>query len=88
MQNVPLMNPATTYDYARRTYLKYLAVYRMLERCFRGMVHPQKRSDIAAILETVLVRLVQLRATIVKWARSCTSLTNTVSKIAAMSERF
>jgi hypothetical protein len=48
----------------------------------------QKRSDIAAILETVLVRLVQLRAHFTMVARSCTSLTNTVSKIAAMSERF
>lgn len=49
-------------------YLRYLTTYHKLERCFEGAVHPQKRIDIAALIEAVLSRIVQLRAIIVKWA--------------------
>ena len=44
---------AEAYEHARRTYLRYLAVFHRLERCYEGIVHPQKRQDVARMLETV-----------------------------------
>ena len=64
----PAMSAPAAYEHARRTYLRYLAVFHQLERCYEGIVHPQKRQDVARMLEGVLSRLCQLRAVIVKWA--------------------
>ena len=64
----PQMTAAAAYDYARRTYLRYLFAYHKLERCFEGVTHPQKRQDVARMLESVLVNLCKLRTIIVKWA--------------------
>jgi len=62
------MNAVQVYEYARRSYARYLFVYQRLERCYEGITHPQKRQDIARMLEVVLVKLCQLRSIIVKWA--------------------
>ena len=66
--SVPNMNVTQVYEYARRTYARYLFVYQRLERCYEGITHPQKRQDIARMLEIVLVKLCQLRSIVVKWA--------------------
>lgn len=48
-------------------YVKYLEIFRTLEACFDGIVHPQKRIDIKLIVELVMSRIVELKALLIKW---------------------
>jgi len=59
--------PAEAYEHFRTLYLKYLTVYQKLERCFEGMIHPQKRADVGRVIDSLLVRLVQIHHLLVKW---------------------
>lgn len=43
-------------------YIKYLQVFRKLEKCHDQIVHPQKRRDIRVTLDVVMARVVQLKA--------------------------
>ena len=64
----PAMTAPQAYEHARRSYLRYLLVFHTLERCFEGITHPQKRQDVARLLESVLAKLCQMRAIVAKWA--------------------
>jgi len=46
-------------------YIKYLQIYTKLEDCYDQMVHPQKRRSIKGILETVIIRILELRRQLV-----------------------
>lgn len=48
-------------------YVKYVQIFRALEECFDGMVHPQKRIDLKLILELVATRVLELKQLLVKW---------------------
>ena len=48
-------------------YVQYLQLYRNLEKCYHHMKHPQKRKDLKDILETIMVRLLQLKHAIIYW---------------------
>lgn len=63
----PELPPAEAFEHFRGLYLRYLRVFQDLNRCFEGMIHPQKRADVGRVIETVMVRLVQLRHALVKW---------------------
>ena len=39
-------------------YIKYLQIFRKLERCYDGMVHPQKRLAVLKVLELVMQSVV------------------------------
>ena len=64
----PAMTAPQAYEHARRSYLRYLLVMHTLERCFEGITHPQKRQDVARLLESVLAKLCQMRSIAAKWA--------------------
>lgn len=61
------MPAGDAFEHYRAMYIRYLQIFHKLERCYEGMLHPQKRADVAKILESVIARLVQLRHAIVKW---------------------
>ena len=42
-------------------YIKYLQIYEKLEDCYDQMIHPQKRRTIKEILETVLIRILEIK---------------------------
>lgn len=42
-------------------YIKYIQIFRKLERCYDSMVHPQKRRDVKKLLELVIVRVIELK---------------------------
>jgi hypothetical protein len=65
---IPDMKPADAYAHGRIMYLKYTGVYKKLERAYRGLVQPQKRAAVAATIEAVLTRMVQMHAIAVKYA--------------------
>ena len=44
-----------------RQYLKYVAVFRLIERCYHEMLQPQKRQFVKRLLEAVMFRLVELK---------------------------
>ena len=48
--------------------MRYLLAYHTLERCYEGVTHPQKRQDIARLLECVMAKLCTMRSIVVKWA--------------------
>eukprot|EP00397_Hematodinium_sp_SG-2012_P009376 GEMP01009459.1.p1 GENE.GEMP01009459.1~~GEMP01009459.1.p1 ORF type:complete len:837 (+),score=197.06 GEMP01009459.1:32-2542(+) len=41
--------------------IKYFQIYKKLEDCYDQMVHPQKRRSIKTVLESVIVRILELR---------------------------
>ena len=49
-------------------YIKYLQIFRKLERCYDGMVHPQKRLAVLKVLELVMQRVVELKHSLVKYS--------------------
>lgn len=42
-------------------YIKYMQIYDKLEDCYDQMIHPQKRRTIKEILETVLIRILEIK---------------------------
>eukprot|EP00392_Amoebophrya_sp_AT5.2_P012053 g12147.t1 len=42
-------------------YIKYLQIYKKLEDCYDQIIHPQKRRSIKEVLETVLVRILEVK---------------------------
>jgi hypothetical protein len=48
-------------------YVRYVQIMRKLEDCYDQIVHPQKRRDIKVALETVMARLVQVKAEVVRF---------------------
>jgi len=59
----------TGFEHSSLLYIKYMQIYRKLETCYDQMVHPQKRRDIRKILETVIVRILELKEELIKWNR-------------------
>ena len=43
-------------------YIKYVDIYRKLEDCYDQMVHPQKRADIKRIVESTMLRIVEIKS--------------------------
>ena len=48
-------------------YIKYVQIFRKLEECYDGMIHPQKRLQVKEVLELVIRRISELRNDLVKW---------------------
>eukprot|EP01038_Epipyxis_sp_PR26KG_P004068 gene4068-5812_t len=48
-------------------YIKYLQIFRKLEKCYDCMIHPQKRIAVKKVLELVIKRIIELRSDLVKW---------------------
>lgn len=48
-------------------YIKYIQIYKKLEGCYDGMIHPQKRIHVKSVLELVIRRIIELKADLVKW---------------------
>ncbi|CAD7971149.1 unnamed protein product [Amoebophrya sp. A120] len=46
-------------------YIKYLQIYKKLEDCYDQIIHPQKRRSIKEVLETVIVRLLEVKQQLV-----------------------
>ena len=44
-----------------------MTIFRKMEECYEGTVHPQKRMEIKKILDIVMVRVVELKHQLVKW---------------------
>lgn len=55
------------FHHYRGLYIRYLKIYQKLERCYEGMIHPQKRQQVKTIIEALLVRLLIIRSVLVKW---------------------
>jgi len=58
---------AQTFQHLACLYIKYLQIFRRLERCYDGMVHPQKRLAVLKVLELVMRRVVELKHSLVKY---------------------
>ena len=48
-------------------YIKYIQIFRKLEECYDGMIHPQKRIEVKKVLELVIRRVTELKNDLVKW---------------------
>ena len=48
-------------------YIKYIQIFRKLEECYDGMIHPQKRMEVKSVLELVIRRVTELKNDLVKW---------------------
>jgi hypothetical protein len=46
-------------------YIKYIDIYRKLEECYDQMVHPQKRRDIKQVLESTMLRICEIKHSLV-----------------------
>lgn len=42
-------------------YIKYVQIFKRLEECYDGMVHPQKRSDVKRVLQYTIRRIIELK---------------------------
>lgn len=40
---------------------RYIQIYKKLEDCYDQMTHPQKRRSIKEVLETVLIRILEIK---------------------------
>jgi hypothetical protein len=58
---------AQTFQHLACLYIKYLQIFRRLEQCYDGMVHPQKRLAVLKVLELVMRRVVELKHSLVKY---------------------
>ena len=67
MQAITAASGAEAFVHFKTLYVRYVLIYRKLCAAAEGVVHVQKRADIAAITEAVAARLVQLRHVLVKW---------------------
>merc|ERR1719253_174442 len=51
----------TGFEHHSLLYIKYMQIYKKLEQCYDQMVHPQKRVCIRKMLETTVIRMLQLK---------------------------
>ena len=58
---LPEKNRNVLYNRVCKIYLRYIAVARRLEECYRQMVYVQKRKDIATLMKALLGRIVELK---------------------------
>ena len=48
-------------------YIKYIEIFRKLEKCYDCMIHPQKRIHVKRVVELVIRRIIELKLDLVKW---------------------
>lgn len=48
-------------------YIKYIEIFRRLEKCYDCMIHPQKRIHVKKVVEFVIRRIIELKMDLVKW---------------------
>ena len=63
----PPKNIIQAFQHFACLYIKYMQIFEKLEACYDGMVHPQKRDDVLAVLELVIRRIIELKHALVKW---------------------
>ena len=61
------VTPLEAFQHFACLYIKYMQIFRKLEECYHGMVHPQKRIDVKLVLQRVMAHVVQLKLQLVKW---------------------
>lgn len=61
------VTPLEAFQHFACLYIKYMQIFRKLEECYHGMVHPQKRIDVKLVLTRVMAHVVQLKLQLVKW---------------------
>jgi len=59
--------PLEAFQHFACLYIKYLQIFRKLEECYHGMVHPQKRIDVKRILKLVMTHTLEQKLLLVKW---------------------
>lgn len=57
----PQANITEAFQHFACLYIKYLQIYKKLEDCYDGMVHPQKRIDVKTVLQYVIKRIIELK---------------------------
>lgn len=57
--------PLRTFQHYACLYIKYIDIFRKLEECYDQIVHPQKRILLRTILEANIIRMCELRETLV-----------------------
>lgn len=61
MQNIDAWQNEDIFNHLAQLYIKYIDIYRKLEKCYDQIVHPQKRIYIKRVLESTIVRICELK---------------------------
>lgn len=56
-----------TFQHLACLYIKYLQIFKRLEKCYDCMVHPQKRAEVLKVLELVIRRVIELKHSLVRF---------------------
>ena len=64
---VPTVTIFQAFQHFACLYIKYIEIFRRLERCYDCMIHPQKRIHVKKVMEFVIRRIIELKTDLVKW---------------------